>query len=122
MQLARQSDESILLSIKKLLGVAPEYDAFDADILTAINLAIDTLIQIGINKPEGFMVEDQLITWDEYLEGQLYILPLAKSFIYLKSRIMFDPPASSILLECLNKQLDELAFRIQVAIDTQSKE
>lgn len=104
--------ESILVSIKKLLGIAEEYDAFDADIIMHINSVFTILRQIGVGP--SFTVEDDTTTWEEYLSESSAMEQFAsiKSFIYLKVRMLFDPPTNGTLVGAINEQLKELEYRL----------
>lgn len=114
--------DSILDSIKKLLGITEDYDAFDQDIIMAINTSISILAQIGVGDEGGFMITGSDETWDDYLKNQNEILHMVKHFIYIRTRLLFDPPTSSILSEVMNKQLDELTFRIHIVVDPKKEE
>ena len=114
-------DESILTSIKKVLGVPEEYKHFDVDIIMHINTVFATLHQLGMGLEEGFMIEDNTAVWSDYLPEDPRF-NFVKTYIYQKVRLMFDPPASSSLLEALNKSIAELEWRITVMVDTWNKE
>ena len=102
--------DSILTSIKKLLGIAEEYEHFDPDIVMYINSAF------GVGPEEGFRIEDASKTWSEFLYDDPR-LEFAKTFIYLKVRLAFDPPLSSAVMEAINRQISELEWRINVTVD-----
>ena len=102
--------ESILLSIKKLLGIMPDYTQFDDDIIIHINTAFATLNQLGVGPSEGFMIEDMFAEWQEYATSKN--LTMIKTYIYLKVRLLFDPPTSSALVESINRSIAELEWRI----------
>lgn len=104
--------ESILLSVKKLLGIDAEYTIFDPDIIMHINTAFSVLNQLGVGPAAGFMIEGADETWDMYITD--YNFMMVKSFIFLKVRILFDPPSNSFLIESMNRQLDELTWRLEV--------
>lgn len=104
-------DESILTSIKKLLGITEDYKAFDTDIIIHINTYFGVLNQLGVGV-EGFSIEDDTATWGEFLEGSEVTLNEAKTYIYLRVRQVFDPPESSILSAAFDKQIDELGWRM----------
>lgn len=104
--------ESILLSVKKLLGIDAEYTIFDPDIIMHINTAFSVLNQLGVGPEKGFMIEGVDETWDMYITD--YNFMMVKSFIFLKVRILFDPPSNSFLIESMNRQLDELTWRLEV--------
>lgn len=105
--------DSILNSTKKVLGVTADYSAFDVDILMHINSVFATLNQIGIGPEAGFMIEDASATWEEYLGSNLRFNSV-KTLMYLKVRQVFDPPQTSYLIEAINKQVDELTWRLSI--------
>ena len=102
---------SILTSTKKILGIDVAYTAFDVDILMHINSVFSTLQQLGIGPVDGYMIEDAAPTWDDFLDGDLR-LNAVKTYVYLRVRLLFDPPATSYLIESLNKQAKELEWRL----------
>ena len=104
--------DSILLSVKKLLGIDAEYTVFDPDIIIHINTAFAVLNQLGVGPVEGFMIESDKELWDEYIMD--YNFTMAKTFVFLKVKLTFDPPSSTALLESMNRQLDELTWRLEV--------
>lgn len=112
--------ESILLSIKKLLGITEEYDCFDADIIMNINSALSILTQMGVGPEEGFMIEDETASWDEFVED-IKLVNLVKSYIHLKVKLLFDPPQSSAVSNAIDAQLKELEWRISVSVEPSSK-
>lgn len=105
--------DSILTSVKKALGLAEEYTAFDADILMHINSAFVTLNQLGIGPEDGFSIEDKSVLWGTFL-GTDKRLNNVKTWTYLSVRLVFDPPATSFTIDAFQKQLDELTWRISV--------
>lgn len=105
------SKESILNSIKKLHGISPEDTSFDIDITLHINSALMILNQLGVGPTAGFYIEDASTTWDEYISDRLIVEPI-KSFIYIKVRLIFDPPASATVVEALKSSADEYQWRI----------
>lgn len=109
--------ESILLSIKKLLGIAEEYDHFDADLIMHINSVFVILNQLGVGPAVGFSITDATATWTDYLGEDLVKFGSVKSYMYLKVRLLFDPPSSSALIESTNKLVSELEWRLQVGAD-----
>lgn len=110
--------ESILTSIKKLLGIEKDYEHFDADIITHINSVFMILTQIGVGPSEGFIIEDDSTTWFDYLpDADLIKLSAVKTFIHLKVRLLFDPPSSSVA-EHIAKQLSELEWRLNVIAES----
>lgn len=103
---------NILDSIKKLLGISSDYDDFDTDIIMHINSVLSTIAQIGVGPKEGFTI-DQSSVWSEFIVDSL-TLNLVKSYVYLKVRLLFDPPQSSAVLNAINAQISELEWRISV--------
>ena len=104
---------SILTSTKKILGIDADYTAFDSDIITHINSAFSTLAQLGIGPIDGFMIEDATATWDAFLGSDMN-LNSVKSYVYLRVRLLFDPPTTSYLITSLNEQLKEIEWRLNV--------
>jgi hypothetical protein len=104
---------SILSSVKKALGIEEAYTAFDPDVLMHINTVFSTLNQLGIGPEDGFMIEDAEPTWDAFLDDD-YRLNSVKSYVYLRVRLLFDPPATSYLIEAMRKQVEEFEWRLNV--------
>ena len=106
-------DESILTSIKKLLG--PGADTyFDTDIIMHINTVLMILTQLGVGPEEGFYIEDDSSFWDDFVKD-LSKLEAIKTYVYMKVRLMFDPPTSSSAMEATNRIIDELEWRLNIA-------
>lgn len=108
--------ESILTSIKKMLGIAEEYKHFDADLMMHINSVLSILTQIGVGPHEGFSIEDKNDVWADFIPENSN-LELVKSYTYMKVKILFDPPLISAVIESMNRMISELEWRIQVATD-----
>ena len=109
--------ESILTSIKKMLGITEEYDQFDPDIIMHINSVFMILTQLGVGPEKGFYIEDDIATWEDFLTDPT-TLQMVKSYMYLKVRLLFDPPASSVIVECMNKSISEFEWRLNAEVDT----
>lgn len=105
--------DSILNSTKKALGIDAAYTAFDVDILMHINTTFATLNQLGIGPDDGFAITDASTTWDTYLEGDLK-KNMAKTYMYMKVRMLFDPPTTSYLIAAWEKQILEYEWRLNV--------
>ena len=105
--------DSILNSTKKVLGIDADYTAFDLDVMMHINTVFTTLVQLGIGPVNGYMIEDAAATWDDFL-GEDLNLNSVKSYVYLRVRILFDPPATSFTIEAMQKQIQELEWRLNV--------
>lgn len=111
--------ESILTSIKKLLGPSAEDTHFDSDIIMHINTVLMDLNQLGVGPEEGFVITGKSETWDDFVpEASLARLEGIKSYIYLRVRLLFDPPTNSAVIESINKQIDKLEWRINVAAES----
>ena len=109
--------ESILTSIKKLLGIAEEYDHFDPDIIMHINSVFMVLTQIGVGPSEGFRIEDEGAVWSDFIADATK-LQAVKSYVHLRVKLLFDPPLSSAVIESINRTISELEWRINVAAET----
>ena len=102
---------SILTSTKKLLGIGEDYTHFDLDVLTAINSTFSTLNQLGIGPVEGFSIEDDTAEWEDYLDDSNK-LNLVKSYVYMKARVIFDPPSTGFVLSAVQEQIKEAEWRL----------
>ena len=112
--------ESILTSIKKILGITEDYDAFDDELIIAINTALFTLWQLGVgnNTSEPFKIEDEDQKWSDFIdEGKI---EMCKSYVALRVRLLFDPPTSGTLVEAINSQIKEFEVRMTYAVDEYS--
>ena len=109
--------DSILTSIKKLLGIAEEYEHFDQDIIMHINSVFMILNQLGVGPSKGFMITDSAASWDDYLPEGSTKLESVKTYMYMKVKLMFDPPTSSAVMESINRIVNELEWRLNVAVD-----
>src|SRR3954454_21041435 len=105
-------EQSILKSTKKILGIGPDDTSFDLDIITHINTEFSTLTDLGVGPEAGFVIEDESAEWDSYLPDDLVKLSKVKTCVYLRTRLLFDPPTSSYLLEAVKGQLQEAEWRL----------
>lgn len=105
---------SILTSIKKMLGIDEEYDCFDTDLIVHINSVFMILTQMGVGPSEGFIISDKTTTWDEFLQDTKQ-LESVRSYVYLKVKLLFDPPLSSVVMDATNRLISELEWRLNVA-------
>ena len=106
--------ESILTSIKKMLGIAEEYTHFDADLIMHINSVLSILTQIGVGSSEGFSIKDENDVWEDFITEDSK-LELVKSYTYMKVKILFDPPLISSVIESMNRIISELEWRILIS-------
>ncbi len=113
--------ESILTSVKKMLGIMEEYEHFDADLIMHINSVLSVLTQIGVGPSEGFYIEDANDTWADFV-GYDNRLSLVKSYVYMKVRLLFDPPQSSAAIESMKQLIAEFEWRLNAVVDKYSGE
>lgn len=106
---------SILNDVKHMLGHLPEQTAFDPDIIIGINSAISTLTQLGVGPVEGYMIQNEENQWDEFVDDKR--LNLVKSYIFLKVKLVFDPPGTGFVVGSMERQITELEYRINVVVD-----
>lgn len=110
---------SILTSIKKILGIGETDTSFDTDVIIHINSVFSTLNQLGLGPEEGFMIEDATATWDAFF-GSDPRLSAVKTYVYLRVRLLFDPPSTSYLIEAMQSQSKELEWRLNVQREGES--
>jgi hypothetical protein len=104
--------DSILTSTKKILGIDEAYTAFDLDITTHINSVFSTLSQLGIGPVDGFMIVDATEVWEDFFDD--WNLNSIKSYVYLRVRLLFDPPTTSYTITAMNEQVKEMEWRMNV--------
>ena len=109
-------NDSILNTIKKMLGLDEDYDAFDTDVIVHINTFLGVLNTLGVGV-DGFTIEDDGATWNDFLAGSNVPLNEVKTYLYLRVRQIFDPPTSGILSSAIDKQIDELGWRITTKVE-----
>lgn len=107
-------DESILTETKKALGIDEDTTVFDSDIRMHINSAIATLTQLGIGPEDGFEIVDKTQAWSELLATDLMLNPV-KTYVYLRVKLLFDPPANSWVTVAIKEQLEQLEWRLNIA-------
>ena len=112
-------DESILTSVKKVLGIPEYYEHFDQDVLLHLNSVMSILHQLGVGPENGFVVEDDSTTWSDLFDGDIDTnkMMYVKSYVCLRVRLLFDPPASSGAIDAIERQMRELEWRITVTRD-----
>lgn len=108
-------NDSILNSVKLQLGILPEYTVFDQQLILAINTAFSILHQLGVGPKDGYAIEDESNRWDQVVTKQS--LNMVKSYVFLKVKLLFDPPATSFVLDAYNKQLAEMEWRINSEVE-----
>ena len=113
--------DSILISIKKLLGITAEYKHFDTDLIMHINSVFSILTQLGVGPSSGFSIHDEYSVWNDFLDEDPR-LEMVKTYIHQKVRLMFDPPDRSSVADAVKRQIDELEFRLMVAAEEVAEE
>ena len=108
--------ESILTSVKKLLGIAEEYTQFDTDIIIHINTIFMALQQMGIGPKDGFSITDENDIWTDFMEDSM-LLNSVKTYMYLRVKLLFDPPLTSSTVDSFNKLISELEFRMNSKVE-----
>jgi hypothetical protein len=108
--------DSILDSVKKALGFDPDYTAFDLDIVMHVNTVFGSLQQFGVGPLTGFAIADNTALWSQYITdaANLVLLSAVRTYIYLKVRLIFDPPATSFGLDAISKLIAEFEWRLNV--------
>lgn len=114
--MAADQNKSILQTIKKLLGIDQDYDVFDPEIIVHINSAFSTLHQLGVGPAQAFSINGGSELWSAFVGDRLDINS-AQTYIYLKVRLVFDPPTSSFVITAFENQAKELEWRLNVAVD-----
>lgn len=104
-------DDSILNTIKKMLGFDADYTAFDTDITMHINSVFSVMHQLGATPPAGFWISDAATKWSDFIEGRQHV-EMVKSYMYFKVRLMFDPPATSFAIDAIKQQISEFEWRL----------
>lgn len=113
--------ESILTSVKQYCGITEEDEAFDSDIVDHINSVFMDLHQLGVGPIEGFHIEDKTTLWTDFI-SDLNKFQAVKSYVKIRVKLLFDPPASSALLESLKQSADRWEWRLNVAAETDMTE
>lgn len=114
-------EESILISIRLAVGIAEDCEDFDQIILPLINNAFSVLRQLGVGPSEGFMIEDDSATWDDFIQSKPRWSSV-KTYISQKVKLVFDPPTNASLLEALKESIKELEVRLNIEAETSGEE
>ena len=108
--------DSILTSIKKLLGMDADYTAFDTDVIIHINTALAILCQLGVGPDKRFRIRDDSATWQDFV-GEDTRLDDVKDYVYLKVKLLFDPPSSSAAIQSTESLISEIEWRLNVTAE-----
>ena len=110
--------ESILTSIKKLLGISEDYTHFDDDLIMHINSVFTILTQLGVGPSEGFRIRDEADYWEDFIPYEDILYESVKSYVYFKVKLLFDPPQSSAVTESMNRMIGEFEWRLNVTAES----
>ena len=108
--------ESILRSIRKMIGPDETYTHYDTDLIIHINSVLAVLTQLGVGPSEGFFIQDESATWNDFL-GNDPKLEMVKSYVYMKVKLAFDPPSSSAVIDSMNRSISEFEWRTNMAAE-----
>lgn len=111
--------ESILTSVKKLIGSTEEYEVYDPDIIIHLNSTFMILRQLGVGPKDGFTIEDKSSIWSDFIPKDCKYFESVKTYVYARARLIFDPPQSSIVKECLEKTVAEFEWRLKEEAELQ---
>lgn len=112
------NEDSVLTSIKKLLGLTADDKSFDTDIIVHINSAMSTLVQLGVGDGKtSFAISDESSTWKGLFGDNEVLIGFIKNYVYLKVRLVFDPPTNSFTVESIKQNISEYEWRINSAVD-----
>ena len=111
--------DSILTSVKKIIGISEEDESFDTDLIMHINSVLMILNQLGVGPEDGFSITDKSAVWTDLI-GDNKFIEATKTFVGLKVRLIFDPPTSSAVLDSINKTISELEWRINVMVENKA--
>lgn len=114
--------DSILNTIKHMLGIEPEYTHFDNDIIIHINTAINILSQITGLKPDGYSINGPTETWTDYLGEDINHVQMIKTCIYNRVKLLFDPPLNGTVMELTKANLAELEWRLKIELDKEAED
>lgn len=114
--------ESILTSIKKLLGIEESYEHFDADIIMHINSVLAILVQLGVGPSSGFTISGKEEIWSDFLGDNITNLEGVRTYVYMKVRLIFDPPTTAAAIDSMNRLVNEFEWRLNVAAETPTSE
>ena len=107
---------SILVNIKKLLGIEADEKAFDVDVITDINSMFMTLNQLGVGPADVFSIEDDTAVWTDFV-ANIAKVAAVKSYIHLKVKMIFDPPTASTVLDAMTRVISEMEWRLMIQVE-----
>ena len=110
--------ESILITIKQMLGPGAEHEHFDPEIINHINSVLADLNQMGVGPDDGFRIEDETSVWSDFIDTDTNLFDSVKTYIYLRVKLIFDPPTSSAVLNAYQRDIEKWEFRLNVAAES----
>lgn len=113
-------NDSILKSVRKMVGPSHDCDVFDVDLIAHINTVLFALNQMGVGKKEGFEITDDTATWSDFVGMDVKQFHAVKSYMFLKVRLLFDPPASSVIVSAMERLANEYEWRLNVNAESQN--
>lgn len=116
MEHVSELENSILLSVKDSIGPAIDYDVFNTQLIEIINSILNVLTQIGVGPTSGFAITGTEEKWEDFLGDRETLLSMCKSYVSIRTRLIFDPPTSSFVIDSLKKNADELEWRIYIMV------
>jgi len=114
-------DESILTTVKRLLGILEVYEVFDSELIIHINTVFSILNHIGVGPTEGFKITGKTETWSEFI-GDSKLLEDVKTYIYLKVRLIWDPPINGSVISSMKEIISELEWRMNAVSDIEKED
>lgn len=109
--------DSILTSIKKMLGIEESYTQFDQELILFINSVFGILFQLGVGQTtEPYKIVDSTDVWDDFMKGDQ--IETVKSYVFMKVKLLFDPPSSSFVLNSYQELIKEFEWRCNVDAET----
>lgn len=121
MESIAELDNSILLTVKDMIGPSIDYGVFDSQLVMQINSFLNVLTQLGVGPQSGFEITGADETWQDLLGDQEKLLNMCKSYISIRTRLVFDPPTSSFVIDALKKNADELEWRIYIMVQEMAR-
>jgi hypothetical protein len=109
--------DSILTSVKKQFPIEETDTSFDDTLILTINSVFSILNQLGVGPSEGFAITDSSQTWNDYISGDPFVLRDVKTYMYLKVKLIFDPPSNSSVLAATERLVAEFESRINMTVD-----
>lgn len=117
LEVAMSREDSILVSVAKYIGLEMGYSVFDQDLIKCINTSFFYLNQLGVGSKKPFSITGEDETWEEFFGEQNGYFDCAKDYVYIRTKRIFDPPASGIMMDALTQEMREIEWRITVMVD-----